>query len=305
MNSNHPLLRLEQEHIAALDLPFEKLQGSTIAVTGAAGLIGSSFLRALDGVNRIRGLNMRLMALCRDEARARAALGDISGLAYLHYDALLPLGEALQADYILHAASNAHPLAFSGDPVGTMQANLLGTMHLLENIRIHGGRLLLCSTGEIYGELPGADSFDEAHFGSIDPMRVRSCYPESKRAAETLCAAYHAQYGADALAARLCYVYGPAITRENSRADAQFLRKALAGEDIVLKSTGSQVRSYCYAADAAGALLTLMLRGEAGLAYNIANPAGTASIREYAQTLADLAGVNLCFDLPPEAERAG
>ena len=305
MNPNHPLFREELQKIAALDLPYESLRNKTVAVTGATGLVGSYLLRALDAINRAHSLHLRLIALCRRPEAAGERLSGIGNLSFLPYDACAPLDADFRANYIVHAASNAHPLAFSTDPVGTMQANLLGTMQLLEHIRATGGRLLFLSTGEIYGENPNLESFDEHSFGSIDPMRFRACYPESKRAAETLCASYAQQYGADALVARLTYTYGPTITRENSRADAQFLRCALEGRDIVLKSPGTQIRSYCYAADSASALITLMLRGEAGEAYNVANPACSVSIREYARTLADLAGVNLVFDLPPEAERAG
>jgi len=113
------------------------------------------------------------------------------------------------------------------------------------------------------------------------------------------------QYGIDARVARLCHVYGPTFTESNSRADAQFLRNALRGEDIVMKSTGAQVRSYCYVADAASAILTLLEKGEPGQAYNVANRSSTASIREYAETLAGGAGVLLRFELPPEVERSG
>jgi len=293
MNPNH-LFTQELERFAALDLPWEKLRGKTVAVTGATGLIGGALLRFLAAARK----EIRLIGLCRSPEKL-----NIDGVEAVRYDALAELPD-FDADFIVHAASNAHPLAFSSDPVGTMQANLLGSMRLLEKIR-GGGRLLFCSTGEIYGENPALDAFDENSFGTVDPMRARACYPESKRAAESLCAAYHAQYGCDALAARLCYVFGPGITPENSRADAQFLRRALAGKDIVLKSPGSQIRSYCYVADAVSALTTLMLRGEAGQAYNVANPACVCSIREYAQAMADLAGVSLRFELPPEAERQG
>ena len=136
-------------------------------------------------------------------------------------------------------------------------------------------------------------------------MLPRACYPEGKRAAETLCASYAAQYGVDAVVARLCHVYGPTFTASNSRADAQFIRKALAGEDIVMKSTGSQVRSFCYVADAVNALLTVLAVGEKGQAYNVANRRSVASIRQYAETLADIAGVRVVFDVPPEVEKAG
>ena len=306
MNERHPLLIEELDRIAALDLPYERFNGKAVAVTGAGGLVGNYLMRALDAARRVHGLNLRLIALCRSPERARAQLRGIDELTCLEYDATRPLRADFRADFVLHAAANAHPSAFSSDPVGTMQANLLGTMNLLEHMRDAGGRFILFSTGEIYGERPDlAGGFDERTFGSVDPMNPRACYPESKRAAETLCAAYAQQHGVDALAARLTYIYGATITDQNSRADAQFLRRALAGEDIVLKSDGSQLRSYCYAADAASALITLMLRGETSKAYNVANPNCAATIREYAETLAELAGVHVIFELPPENERRG
>ena len=306
MNERHPLLREELARIAALDLPYEKLDGASVAVTGAGGLVGNYLTRALDALREARGLKLELIALCRSPERARAQLRGIDDLRFVEYDATRPLTADFRADYIFHAAANAHPLAFSADPVGTMQANVLGTMNLLEHLRETGGRLILISSGEVYGENPNLpNGFDEHSFGAVDPMNPRACYPEGKRAAEALCAAYASQYGVDALAARLTYVYGASITVSNSRADAQFLRRALAGEDIVLKSEGAQVRSYCYAADAASALLTLMLKGETAQAYNVANPDCAASVRQYAETLAELAGVRVVCDLPPEAERRG
>ena len=154
MNERHPLLSEELQSIAALDLPYERFDGRTVAITGAGGLVGSYLMRALDAVRRARGLKLNLIALCRNPERARAQLKGVENLTCLEYDATCPLTADFRADYILHAAANAHPLAFSTDPVGTMQANILGTMNLLEHIRKTGGRFILFSTGEIYGERP-------------------------------------------------------------------------------------------------------------------------------------------------------
>ena len=305
MNIQSDLFQSELRDIARLPLPYADFANKTVAVTGAGGLIGRYMLYALDAINRAHHLNLRLIALCRNPERTMRRLSGIENLTYMQYDARLPLNADLTADYILHAASNAHPIAFSGDPVGTMQANVLGTMNLLEAARRCNARFLMCSTGEIYGENPAIDAFSETDFGMVNPMNPRSCYPEGKRAAETLCACYAAQYGVHAMAARITYTYGPTITDESSRADAQFLRRAMAGEDIVLKSSGSQVRSYCYAADTIAALITLLLTGELGQAYNVANPDCSVSIREYAETLARIAGVRVIFELPPDQERAG
>ena len=305
MNAQHPLLIEELQNIARLPYDWEPLRGKTVAVTGAGGLVGNYLTRALDCASRVHDLRLNLIALCRNPERARTQLTGLEGVQYRVYDAAKPVDPDFRADYIVHAAGNAHPMAFASDPVGTLWGNVYGTHELLENVRVNGGRLLLISTGEIYGESPEISAFDETGFGAVNPMTARACYPESKRAAEALCAAYAAQYKTDALAARLTYVYGPTITDTNSRADAQFLRKALAGENIVMKSAGTQVRSWCYAADAAAALILLLLKGEAGQAYNVAGRTGVADIRTYAETLAQLAGVRVIFDLPPESESRG
>jgi nucleoside-diphosphate-sugar epimerase len=293
------------------DMPgLEALKGARVLITGATGLIGSCLVDALLLLNGARGTAIEVYAA----GRSASGMGERFGAAandprfhYVPYDAAGPLSLDFEADYVVHAATSAHPLAYATDPVGILKANVIGTMNLLEALRSWGhGRFLLLSSGEIYGENPTLpEGFSEADAGAIDTMRPRACYPEGKRAAETLCASYAAQYGVNARVARLCHVYGPTFTASNSRADAQFLRNALHGQDIVMKSAGSQVRSWCYVADAVSALLTLLLRGEAGQAYNVANRHATASIREYAQTLADIAGVKLVFELPPELEKAG
>ena len=275
----------------------ERLRNGRVLITGATGLVGSFLTDCLIALNRERNLNLRLFALCRNAARAQVAIAaDVAEVKSLP-----------ECDFIVHAASNAHPRAFANDPVGTMLGNLLGVRNLLEHLRAQGrGRLLFVSTGEIYGENPAIrDGFAETDFGKIDSMNPRACYPESKRAAETLCASYLKQYQVDSVVARLCYVYGPTITSENSRADAQFLRNAIAGEDVVMKSAGAQVRSYCYVADAASALAAILLNGESGCAYNVANRDSVRSIREYAETLAGVAGVRVRFELPDDAEKKG
>ena len=282
----------------------EGLRGKRVLITGITGMIGSCMADALTVLNERRELGLTIFGVSRNPDRSRERF---PGVRLIAADLSDPKGDLPAADIVVHAASNAHPAAFSAEPVGTMLGNLLGTRALLEQLRMAGGgRLLFVSTGEISGENPAiTDGFSETDFGRIDPINPRSCYPESKRAAETLCASYVRQYGVDAVVARLCHVYGPTFTATNSRADAQFIRKALAGEDIVMKSAGSQVRSFCYVADAVAALLTLLARGERAEAYNVANRGSIASIRQYAEILADIAGVKVTFDLPPEAERAG
>lgn len=282
----------------------QKLRSARILITGATGLVGAFLTDCLLALSDQNALDLRLYALCRNAARAKERFGERVNAIAADVSEATALPEC---DYIIHAASNAHPKAFSADPVGTMLANILGVRNLLEHLRAQGhGRLLFVSTGEIYGDNPAIrDGFAETDFGKIDSMNPRACYPESKRAAETLCASYLSQYRVDSVVARLCYVYGPTITNENSRADAQFLRNALSKTDIIMKSAGAQVRSYCYVADAARALITILSGGESGSAYNVANRAAVRSIREYAETLAKVAGVQVKFETPEDAEKRG
>lgn len=299
------LYRQEMAALSEQPLPWDRLHGATVLITGATGMIGSALVDALRVRNALAGANIRILALCRRRKSFDRRFGNASDVIPLIQDAAQPLDCDLPIDLIIHTAGNAHPLSFSAQPVETLLDSVLSTRNLLEKLRAQGhGRLLYTSSGEIYGENPAiADGYAETDFGRIDPSNPRSCYPEGKRAAETLCAAYRAEYGVDSVTARLCYVYGSPINPANSRADAQFLRCAAASEDIVLKSEGLQQRSYCYLPDAVAAIFALLLNGESAQAYNVAGE--TATIRQYAQILADCAGVQLRFDLPPEAERRG
>lgn len=266
--------------------------GKTVVITGATGLIGSELAA------QFASAGAEVISAVRNPARARGRC--------VKYDAAEPLKFDFRADIVVHAACSAHPMAYSTDPAGVMRANITGAMNLLDYAVQHGSRFIFLSSGEIYGNDPVSESgFTEDETGKIDTMNPRACYPESKRAAETMVAAWAKQYGCDALVARLCHVYGPAVTPSNSRADAQFLRNALAGEDIVMKSAGSQVRSFMYVKDAARAIMLLCEKGAPGEAYNVASRSSVASIREYAATLAALAGVSLKFENPDDVEAAG
>ena len=293
------------------------LYGKSILLTGATGLIGSELAEQILAENEKNAAGMRLTMLVRDTKKAEARferLIDRPDVTLLQGDVCDPsVLEGKAWDYILHGAGNAHPLAFSQYPVETMQSNLTGTLNLLSHARQQAEkgtplqRFVMLSSGEIYGEAPMEDEqgWPEDTPGVVDSMKERSCYPEAKRAAETLCRCYYKEYGISTVVARLGYIFGANITQENSRADAQFLRRASAGEDIVMKSEGMQLRSYCYVKDAASALLLLLSCGGDGQAYNVANLSCVATIREFAQTMAEAFDVRVVFDIPHEVEKAG
>lgn len=165
------------------------------------------------------------------------------------------------ADYIIHGASLADPFSLIHNPVEAMLCNLNGLVSLLKLVKNHNpkSRLLFISSSEVYGNKTRSDPALEDDYGYVDFLDPRACYPSSKRAAETLCSSYAYEYGVDSVIARPGHIYGPSILPTDSRASAQFTRSAVAGKDIVMKSSGNQLRSYCYTLDCASALFAILL----------------------------------------------
>lgn len=311
MPSFYEIQSQDLQTIANCGLSFAPLRGKHILITGAGGLIASVLTDALLYIDKTESLGLSVYALCRNAEKAKKRFSAHLSNSNFHLiiqDVCSPLPPIYAFDYIIHAASPAHPLAYSKTPVETMQANLLGTMHLLAHAKNCGcRRFLFVSSSEIYGENQHSnEAMSEAYQGKLPSINIaRACYPESKRAAEALCASYMQEYGLDVTIVRPGYIYGAAVSEDNSRADAQFLRNAAAGENIIMKSRGEQKRSYCYVADAVSAILYVLLQGVCGEAYNIANPNCQVSIREFAEALASAAQVELTFSLPPDEEARG
>ena len=292
-------------HIFKADLPWDKLSGCNILVTGATGLIGGCLVESLM-MNPNR--DYHVYASGRNEERARkrfAEFAEDKAFHFIQHDVMLPLQSDVDFDYIIHAASNASPNFFAQKPVEVIKSNIDGVANLMEYGLTHGmKRFLYVSSGEVYGEGDGR-VFTEDYSGYVDPAKPRSCYPSSKRAAETLCVSYAAEYGADVVIARPCHVYGPHFTEQDNRVYAQFIRNVLRGEDIVMKSTGEQFRSWCYVVDCASALLHILLKGGSGEAYNIADANSNISIRELAETIAKIGGKKVVIDMPDADEQKG
>lgn len=275
----------------------EKLFHKTIFITGATGMLCSAVVDAIFQLNRecSAGIQMQLAGRSRERMAARfPEMTEGEDYTFFFYDAEKSGELSVSADYIIHGASNADPAMISAHPVETMRANLFGLDSLLRAAQKQEScRLLYISTSEIYGKKAGNQPYGEEDYGFVDILNPRASYPSGKRAAETLCASYGAEYGVDTVIVRPGHIYGPTITERDSRASAEFTRLVARGKDIVMKGAGQQLRSYCYVLDSASAILTILLRGKTGEAYNISNPNSIASIREMAECLGRLGNVQV------------
>lgn len=302
----------EIEYTAKLDLPWYKLESKCILITGASGLVGSYLVDVIMYKNLYDGLNCKIYAVGRNIEKARKRFNEYFGTEYFEFisqDINLPfeIESTNVLDYMIHMASNTHPVAYATDPIGTITANIIGTNNLLElAVKYHSERFLFASSNEIYGENRGdVELFDEEYCGYINSNTVRAGYPESKRCGEALCQAYKKQKELDIVIARLTRSYGPTMLMEDTKAISQFIKKGIAGEDIVLKSAGTQYYSYTHVADAVSGILTVLLLGESGEAYNIADEASDIMLKDLAMLVAENVGKKVVFDLPDDIERSG
>ncbi len=289
-------LRQEAADLAAsCDIDWEKLEGTSVLITGATGLVGSACARVLLERNHAFGSSIQVKALVRNAKKARIVLDGYSasdGLELVLGDVQSVDIDACAAEYIIHAACPTASNFFMEHPVETANAIVGGTVHMLEAAKASSAKsFVYVSSMEVYGNgnsSPGIDNaLREDEVGFCDPLSVRSCYPEGKRMAEQYCMAYASEYGLPAKVARLAQTFGPGIPKDDRRIFAHIARSAINGEDVVLKTTGESTRMYNYTADAVRALLTILIRGEAGAAYNVANPDTYSSVRQMAEIVAD------------------
>lgn len=292
MEKKTPVLEEDLERIRSAEwLPWEALDHRTVLVTGATGLIGSTVISALIDAACRKGLALRVIALVRDAERAKqkfaVELAEYDGLTFAVGDVRrLPEIEG-EVHYIIHGASPTASRFFAASPVETVATAYEGTKALLELARAKQvlGMVYLSSM-EAYGAPHTDDLLSERDLGYMDPLLVRNCYPESKRLCENLCSGYWHEYQVPVTIARLSQTFGPGVAADDNRVFAQFIRSAVHGEDIILRTKGDSKRTYVYTMDAAAAILTLLLRGEPGEAYNVAHPDTYCSVLEMAQMVA-------------------
>ena len=314
---DNSLYREDLEYACNLKIDWHKLKNKKVLITGATGLIGTFMIDTLMHKNKVDNMNIKIYIISRNEEKIlnrfkmynpqKVSSFNDSNLIYIIQNVCDRIDLDIDFDFIIHGASNTHPILYSTDPVGTITTNVLGFYNILEYAKCHvPKRILLLSTVEVYGENRGdVEYFDEDYCGYLNCNNVRSGYPESKRVCESLAQSYRSKYNLDINIGRLSRIYGPTMQLDDSKAIAQFIKHAVNGEDIVLKSDGSQLFSFCYVADAVTALLTILLNGEDGQAYNIADKNSDIELKQLAQLLSAINNKCVIFEIPNDVEKKG
>ena len=287
-----------------------ELRGKTVLITGASGLICSAVVDILIRYNKKSDEKIRIIVVGRNRNKMIARFGELiddGELIFIKTDFSLPVdSDSLNADYIIHGAGNAYPESIVREPVETMTGNINGMKALLDSARLNGTkRVLYVSSSEVYGKQEKDDAYSETEYGYIDPLNFRNSYSIGKLATETLCRSYLEEYGVDTVIVRPGHIYGPTASKSDNRVSSMWAYDASNGIDIVMKSDGMQLRSYCYCVDCASAMLKVLLLGKSGEAYNISNRNSIISIKQMAETIAAKSGVELKMELPNDEEKKG
>lgn len=291
-------------------IEWSKIDNKTFLITGATGLVGKTLIQTLLVRNERENVHTKIIALGRNKNKFIERFADIkltSEVKFLEHNVCNPIKCDECVDYIIHMASNTHPRLYAVDPIGTEMTNIIGTYNLLELASCNRNcKFVLTSSGDIYGDnRSNKEYFEEEDCGYINCNSLRAGYIEGKRASEALCNAFFEAKQVDFVIARLCRIFGPNMQLSDSKAISQFLLNAVKREDIVLKSSGTQRFSYLYAGDVVNALLHIITNGVTGNAYNVADNAQVMSLKELAETLAEIGKTKVIYGIQDELEAKG
>jgi nucleoside-diphosphate-sugar epimerase len=292
------------------NIPWDEMKDSVVLVTGATGLVGGALVRTLSAANKKYGLGMRIIGHGRN-AEKGDALSKEFGIEFVNGDirrhsTLSDIVDRL--DYVFHCAAITTSADMISKPLSVLTTSFEGTKNVLELAQNKQCKsFVYLSSMEIYGQ-NDLQEICEKDLGYLDLSNPRSCYPESKRFCEMLCVSYAVEWSFPVKIARLAQTFGAGTPKDDTRVFAQFSRSAMAGENITLHTEGKSRGNYCYISDAMRGLLTILLKGENGESYNIANPEASKTIREMAELVAnDICGgkIEVVVNIPDDVASRG
>lgn len=284
------IIEEDVELISKANLPWQDLANSTVLISGANGMLPAYLIDTLIHVSNKKNLNIKILAIVRDQVKAKErfkAYKNSKNLKIVEQDICHGVSFDEKIDYIIHAASQASPIFYKTDPVGTVLPNVLGTYYLLELAKKNKIKsFLYFSSGEVYGEITKENTpTKEGMYAYFDHLNFRSCYGQSKKMGETLCVVYTHQFNIPTKIVRPYHVYGPGMKLNDGRLFSDLVADIVHERDITLWSGGDAIRSFCYLSDATAGFLSVLLKGNTSEAYNIGNPEATLSVLELAKRL--------------------
>lgn len=279
----------DTEQIIQENYGLTELYDKTILITGASGMIGSYFLYTLMKLNESYDANIKIIPLVRTLNKLDPSVIENEHIFPIVQDVTEKIAIDENIDYIIHAAGPASPKIMKEKPVETNFANTIGTANTLILASEHDAKgYLFISSREIYGSpINNEKYFTEDSFGYVDHLIPRNGYAEGKKAAENMCVGFKQEYGLNTKCVRLAHTYGPGMSVDDGRVQADFLKNILNNEDILLKSDGSSIRTYTYISDAVSAMFKILLKGK-DIVYNVSDERNEVSIKELAETMITL-----------------
>ncbi len=294
MTKRKELLISDYDYVSLCSsINWDEMRDKTVFITGATGLIGKNIIHSLLYCNKKFKLNLKVIACVRNMEKARVEYsesiesGDNISFAVGDIRDCFDIKEKI--DFIIHGASVTSSNDFVARPTLTIDTTVNGSRAVLDlalNKKVSS--MVYLSTMEVYGVNAEEKRITENDIGYLNPMNVRSCYPESKKLCECMCAAYHSEYSVPVKVVRLTQTFGPGVEYNDGRVFADFARCYIEDRDIVLHTAGETRRSYLYTADAVAAVLTVLLSGNDGEAYHVANEETYCSILEMANLVASI-----------------
>lgn len=285
----HKIIDDDIKKIISSPIPFERFYGKTVLISGANGYVPAYFVHTFLALNDEKEAGIRVFALCRNEMRARARFEDYmdrEDFQLVIQDVCEPIYINEDINVYIHAASPAGIQKRHVDPVNTFLTNVKGVENMLNSALNNPCEyFLFLSSVDVYGKLENRERLKENMSGSLDPLNIRNAYSCGKRAAETLCKTYQVKYKLPVFIVRPFQIIGPGPELDDGRLHIDFISQMLKYNKIVLKSDGTAIRTFMYITDAIIAMLTVLLKGDPGEAYNIVDENGEASVKALADIM--------------------